>query len=244
MKKRFHHYTNAHMLGQGTHFVALETGETDWILKIPRFVSLFCGAPTRGTENTILRQLLTSLKRHRELRRIRTRIRHFLGGGSAKRHAALDAVIIPSEWRDAIDVAYIDEADSVKHYSGWAIRQMRADVFNNSTGLDTFAWPAITDKQLVLWKLGLGLGAAAETWGPKNWGRTVDGRIGLVDLSHIVTDKHIVRNLLLPTQRERREKALFASQPSRCQALVPLYIDFVASHLSVAVLERNWGMGG
>lgn len=235
------HYPEASLLGSGTHFDAIDTGDAYCILKIPRVMPLFSGTCVLGgVERGWLRNLLISLRRHRKLSNIRKRLRELLVEETAERRTAFGKVIIPSEWCEMIDITY-DDGNNLRRYRGWAIRQARAEVFDNGTGLNTFSWAEITDRQLALWQLGLGLGAAAEAWGPKNWGRTLDGHIGLVDFSHVIDDIHATAALRVPVQRERRRMALHAGQPSSCQKLVSSYIDFVEAALSVDVLKRSWG---
>ena len=95
-------------------------------------------------------------------------------------------------------------------YSGPIIKQeLVEEFFDNTVSLRSFDWQNIIDVETELWKYGIGLGATAETWGPKNWGRVKDGSVKLVDTSHLTRNcRLVVDNVRSEIMKFRKEKLL------------------------------------
>jgi hypothetical protein len=143
---------------------------------------------------------------------------------------------------DEVDVTFEWEG-RMCGYRGPAYVQHKVEMFGNDTPLDAFDWEAIPEAQHRLWRVGVGLGSGAETWGPKNWCRTNRGEIRLADLSSLTQDRERVLNCLREATRETRRRMLSERQPPRCREQVDLYLAFVAERLGREPLDRLWRSG-
>ena len=143
---------------------------------------------------------------------------------------------------DEVDVTFKWEGH-MRGYRGPAYVQHKVEMFGNDTPLDAFDWEAIADAQHRLWRVGVGLGSGAETWGPKNWCRTNRGDIRLADLSSLTQDRERVLNCLSEATCNPRRRMLNERQPPRGREHVDLYLAFLAERHGRESLDRLWRSG-
>ena len=82
------------------------------------------------------------------------------------------------------------------------------EIFGNHTPLNSFNWQDIVEVQTELWKRGVGINAKADTWGPKNWGKTEGNKLKLVDTSHLCCEKKEIKLMLKQEVIEQRRRRL------------------------------------
>ena len=128
-------------------------------------------------------------------------------------------------------------------YSGPIIKQeFVEEFFDNTVSLRSFNWQNLVDIEIELWKYGIGLGATAETWGPKNWGRIKGGSVKLVDTSHLTQNFHLVAENIRPEIMKFREKKLLSYDKIHNSIDVEEYFKFMRSYLNINTLRNNWSM--
>ena len=111
----------------------------------------------------------------------------------------------------ALDQAELVIGKRSFRYSGFALRQARvADFFARDTPLESFDWDELRDVVTGLGRQGVGLAAVADTWGQKNWGRDVHGRVRLIDTSHLSGDRDQVEARVAPGATDELERKLVA----------------------------------
>lgn len=126
-------------------------------------------------------------------------------------------------------------------YSGPVIKQeMVENFFGNDICLDSFDWEDLATIQIELWRLGVGIGAPAETWGPKNWGLTRSGKVRLVDTSHITEDFQQIMNLVSSKTFEKRKMQVLRQNKTSSPDLIERYFTFMKQHISPDCLLKNW----
>ncbi len=134
--------------------------------------------------------------------------------------------------------------DSKKyHYSGPIIKQEFVNqFFDNTTMLKSFDWTQMLNVQLELWKYGVGIGAPAETWGPKNWGKTNINAIKLVDTSHLTDNFNLVCEMIDTDTMEYRKRKLLSINKNNNLNDIEEYFKFMKSSLNLKNLNRQWGI--
>ena len=125
-------------------------------------------------------------------------------------------------------------------YSGFALRQaLVTDFFERDTPLDSFDWGELRDVVTGLWRQGVGMASVADTWGQKNWGRDVHGRVRLIDTSHLSEDLEQVQARVAPGATEELERKLVA-RGAGSPAQVRCYFETLARDLNPERLRALW----
>ena len=128
------------------------------------------------------------------------------------------------------------------YYSGQIIKQEFVNqFFDNTTILKSFDWTQMLNVQLELWKYGIGIGAPAETWGPKNWGKT-NNAIKLVDTSHLTDNFNLVSEMIDTDIMEYRKRKLLSMNTKNNLNDIEEYFKFMKSSLNLKNLNRQWGI--
>ena len=96
--------------------------------------------------------------------------------------------------------------------------------------------------QLELWKYGIGIGAPAETWGPKNWGKTNSNAIKLVDTSHLTDNFNLVSEMIDTDIMEYRKRKLLSMNTKNNLSDIEEYFKFMKSSLNLKNLNCQWGI--
>ena len=131
--------------------------------------------------------------------------------------------------------------ESRLRYSGPLIKQEFVEnFFGNNVCLDSFDWEDIPRVQIELWKFGVGIGAPADTWGPKNWGLTKSGSVRLVDTSHISEDFDCIMNLVGDDTMWSRRMQLFSQNNVSPPRLIERYFEFIRQHINRDNLVKHW----
>lgn len=129
------------------------------------------------------------------------------------------------------------------YYSGQIIKQEFVNqFFDNTTILKSFDWTQMLNVQLELWKYGIGIGAPAETWGPKNWGKTNSNAIKLVDTSHLTDNFNLVSEMIDTDIMEYRKRKLLSMNTKNNLNDIEEYFKFMKSSLNLKNLNRQWGI--
>lgn len=129
------------------------------------------------------------------------------------------------------------------YYSGQIIKQEFVNqFFDNTTILKNFDWAQMLNVQLELWKYGVGIGAPAETWGPKNWGKTNSNAIKLVDTSHLTDNFNLVSEMIDTDIMEYRKRKLLSMNTKNNLNDIEEYFKFMKSSLNLKNLNRQWGI--
>ncbi|RLB70050.1 MAG: hypothetical protein DRH07_09405 [Deltaproteobacteria bacterium] len=223
-------------LGSGRYFIALDLPEEESVIKIPRPLR-----PLTVRKRELKKWWAAHCRRAKRIKKAATAdqiFRMLLQSKTVDVHACFPQTDI----LDEVDVIFEWEGRS-KRYQGSAYLQQRVDFFDKYTPLDSFNWDAIIEIQQHLWRAGIGLGSAAETWGPKNWGRTKNGEIRLVDLSSLNQNKNRVSTLLDCTLSQKRRQRMVQFQPLRCQGQIDPYLTYIGNQLNQESLDRLWEAG-
>jgi hypothetical protein len=144
-----------------------------------------------------------------------------------------------TEIADDVDVTF-ELQGQTRRYCGSAYVQCKVEFFGNDTPLDSFDWEAIAEVQHRLWRMGVGLGSGGETWGPRNWCCTNEGKIRLADLSSLSPDIDLVRRRLSDSTRKLRRRQLRKCQPVHCLQQIDRYLVFVQDRLQRESLDLLW----
>lgn len=132
--------------------------------------------------------------------------------------------------------------DKKYYYSGNMIKQeLIDDFFDNTVSLQSFNWKEILNIEVELWKYGVGIGAPADTWGPKNWGKTNSNAVKLVDTSHLTENFKLVSKMLHPDIIEYRKKKLLSFNTVHSPHDIDQYFEYMSSFLNLENLHNKWG---
>ena len=141
----------------------------------------------------------------------------------------------------SIEKLQYDYKGKNKTYTGEIIQQEYVEIFfNNTIPLNSFDWTVIPTIQKELWRYGVGICAPADTWGPKNWGKTFDNCIKLVDTSHLTEQFQLVSQMLDPKIMEFRKAKLLSFEGIHDPILTKEYFEYIGSHLDRKNLYQNW----
>ena len=125
-------------------------------------------------------------------------------------------------------------------HTGYAIKQEYVkEIFGNDTPLYSFNWQELVDVQTELWKYGIGINAKADTWGPKNWCRTNNNRIRLVDTSHLCSDKNKIKSMLCHRVLDERRKRLINAGGNTAE-IIDEYLNYISKKLTPDKIDRIW----
>ncbi len=126
-------------------------------------------------------------------------------------------------------------------YSGPIIKQeLVPQFFGNNICFNCFAWEAIPKVQIELWKYGVGIGAPADIWGPKNWGLTGSGAVRLADTSHITEDFDLIMRLLEVSTLENRKTQVLKQNEVSAASLIEQYFEFMRQKINAESLSKYW----
>jgi len=220
-------------LGAGRYYIALDLPDRNAVLKFLR-----PEGPRRKSRKRWRRWLRRKALRARRIALAAAADRAFRTLAESKSFT-LSNCFPETEIADDLDVTY-EMLGQTLRYSGSAYVQCKVQFFDNHTPLDSFDWEAIAEVQHRLWRMGVGLGSGAETWGPKNWCHTNDGKTRLADLSSLSPDLDLVRKRLSNTTRELRRRKLRKYQPVDCRPQIERYLAFVSDRLRRESLDQLW----
>lgn len=177
-------------------------------------------------------QLVTNPAAMRRSADILARLAHSAPGGSGR--------FFPETEVAELANAELQVGDRQFRYSGFALRQARvADFFDRKTPLDSFDWSELTGVVTGLWRQGVGMASVADTWGQKNWGRNAQGRVRLIDTSHLSEDCKQVEARIVPGANQDLQDKMIAQGVGSAEP-VRAYFDTLARDLNPERLHALW----
>lgn len=125
-------------------------------------------------------------------------------------------------------------------YSGFALQQARvSDFFERDTPLASFDWDELRGVVTGLWRQGVGLVSVADTWGQKNWGHDAQGRVRLIDTSHLSEDREKVAGRVAPGATAALQRKMVvegAGNPEQVRS----YFESLARDFNPECLRALW----
>jgi len=223
-------------LGAGRYYIALDLPAAESVIKFPKPLR-----PLTVRKRELKKWWAAYCRRAKQVKKATTADQIFRMLLQSKT-IDVNKCFPPTVILDEVDVMFEWEGRS-KSYQGWAYIQQRVDFFDKYTPLDSFNWDAIIEIQHHLWRAGIGLGSAAETWGPKNWCRAKNGEIRLADLSSLNQNKNRVSTLLDCTTAQKQRQKMEQFQPLRCRGEIDSYLTYIGNQLNQESLDQLWEAG-
>lgn len=223
-----------------------EPGEANGkVVKIPRPRPAYGEVLSQFSLSGIVRYFFTVKKYYRRLRdlnssRLLYERFNMESDAAGKMNLRIGDFFLNAKIVRDLDVSYELNGRTI-HYRGWGyIQDLLAFAFNNSSPLNPELWERFIHIHRTLWRLGIGFGKSAETWGPRNWCLNQENELAVIDLSHLTDRKDVIESMLAEDVFNWRRERHLVRVPEEKRQIVNDYFQFLSRNLTVDSLLENW----
>lgn len=227
------------VIGRGQCYVAVSAEDNRYILKFVPRKMIRTGEMSHFLNPLHWRSIYRRRIRQAErLQAAEAGLLHFKEA-CARNPSLASSIFLETKIIENKTILYRDEGRK-QRFQGTVLQQEKSVFLDNSTDLDSFDWNEIVQLHTGMWRLGVGLYAFSEFWGPRNWCFGADKRMRVGDFSHLTAQPSLILKVFSKSMIETKTQLLLKRHPPEKESLVKGYMNFLTSRLTPAVFAEHW----